>query len=685
MAATNMEVSVLVSLQDKLTRPLKSMGDGFKRMGGTLRSAQKDFAALRAQMDAAGSKAIATGKKLSARMTLPIVGLGIAAVKMGVDFNKGMANVSTLIDGNIPRTKALGDSMLKLSMDTGIATKDLTDGLYQTVSAFGDSADTVGRMNAVAKASVAGLSTTTEALNLLSAVTKGYGDTTAAAVSKASDLSFITVKLGQTTFPELASSMGRVIPLASSMKVSQEELFAAFASLTGVTGNAAEVSTQMRGAIQSLMAPTGDMKKVLQGMGFASGQAAVQSLGLVGTLQKMVASTGGNTEQMKKLFPQIESMAAILQLSGKGAEKFKTDLLAMKSAVGATDQAFKAQTQGVNKAGFSWARMVATMKAMAINIGQLLMPVLEGLANVFGAIFSVVNSLPGPVKTVIIAFAGILAAVGPIMMVVGAFAKMRVLIQMVGHSFKVMGKLMAANPIMLKLMAIGAVIGGIIALFRKSTIEIQSNVEASKTLSGEVDALAKSYLAASKTAGKLTLEQEAQMKLRAIQAGDKALKQIGDAQQKLVDLTVQIQNTEAGSREHEEAKLKLMLLQSSVTRDTASFRTSQKLLGRSATETSAMLSNASTKWVTSGGQLGLSSEFLGRGTSQATSAYAASGQSMGDFAASILKKAMIPNELSGKIFINVNSEGKATATSSWPGSMITGVISAQSPFNGGTR
>ena len=61
--------------------------------------------------------------------------------------------------------------------------------------------------------------------NLLSAVTKGYGDTSAEAVQKAADLSFATVRLGQTTFPELAAAMGKVIPLASTLGVEQEQLF----------------------------------------------------------------------------------------------------------------------------------------------------------------------------------------------------------------------------------------------------------------------------------------------------------------------------------------------------------------------------------------------------------------------------------------------------------------------------
>ena len=33
---------------------------------------------------------------MTRKMTLPILGLGVAAVKTSVDFNKGMANVATL-------------------------------------------------------------------------------------------------------------------------------------------------------------------------------------------------------------------------------------------------------------------------------------------------------------------------------------------------------------------------------------------------------------------------------------------------------------------------------------------------------------------------------------------------------------------------------------------------------------
>ena len=140
------------------------------------------------------------------------------------------------------------------------------------------------------------MATTTESLNLLSAVTKGYGDTSSEALRKASDLAFMTNKLGQTTFPELAASMGRVVPLASTLAVTQEELFASFATLTGVTGTANEVSTQMSAIQRALIKTTPQMADAIKKLGFSSAKTLIQERGLVGGLRDLIATTDGSQE-----------------------------------------------------------------------------------------------------------------------------------------------------------------------------------------------------------------------------------------------------------------------------------------------------------------------------------------------------------------------------------------------------
>src|SRR5690606_33660290 len=210
-----------------------TIGADLTEFDGRLNKAQQ-------ALNAAGSRMTNVGTALTAGLTLPIVGVGAAALTMGMEFNAAMANVASLIPGSTARVQELGDAVLDMSVRTGQSAATLTDGLYNVISAFGDTADTAGILEINARAAAAGLASTTDSINLTSAVTKGYGDTSAEAVQHAADLALLTVRLGQTTFPELASSIGRVTPLASSLNVAQEELFGTMATFTGVTGTAAD-------------------------------------------------------------------------------------------------------------------------------------------------------------------------------------------------------------------------------------------------------------------------------------------------------------------------------------------------------------------------------------------------------------------------------------------------------------
>ncbi|MCR1953006.1 phage tail tape measure protein [Clostridium sp. DSM 100503] len=321
--------------------------------------------------------AVKWGGALAAAAGSAAIGLGTVATKAAMDFEAQMSNVATLLDGDVnKRIEELGDTVKKLSLDTGTSTDLLTDGLYQVISAFGDTADSMGILETASKGAKAGNATVTDSVNLLAAVTKGYGDTSAEAAQKASDLAFLTVKLGQTSFPELASSMGKVIPLASTMKVSQEELFGAMATLTGVTGNTAEVSTQLRATIQGMLQPTTAMSGKIKELGYENGQAMIESLGLQGTLDKLKESVGGNEIAFSELFGSVEAKNAVLALTGAQAENFTEKTNAMKEAVGATDEAFKRQTDNVKS---NFAKLKNTFDVMMISLGERFLPVLNNI------------------------------------------------------------------------------------------------------------------------------------------------------------------------------------------------------------------------------------------------------------------------------------------------------------------
>ena len=408
---------------EKILEVVLQLRDEFSgELGGVVKKTQSSAA----KMQAVGRQLTGVGRSLTMGLTLPIVGVGVAAVKMSTDFNASMANIATLIPGSTERVIELKHEIQDMAIEIGKGTDDLSSGLYQVISAYGDTSDSIKILKINAKAATAGLATTAQAIDLTSAVTKGYGDTSAAAVQQASDLAFQTVKLGQTTFPELAGSIGRVVPLAATLGVEVEELFAGFATLTGVTGGATEVSTQFAAIQRAMIKPTESMTKAIADLKFESAEAMIADLGLVGSLEALIETTDGSQESVAALFGRAEALTAVFALTGAQADEFKRKLKAMAVAAGVADDAFDEVTGGVNAAGHEFNILKQEAIVLMQNLGDDLAPALR---EVLEALKPLLESVKDSVKwfgeqdeatqKVILGFFAFMALLGPLLIFVG--------------------------------------------------------------------------------------------------------------------------------------------------------------------------------------------------------------------------------------------------------------------------
>jgi TP901 family phage tail tape measure protein len=304
-----------------------------------------------------------TTDKFGKTLRRVMAGAGIAlAIKKTIGFNKEVALVSTMMsDAAMPIDQFKG-KIQDLAVAYGKSTVDMAKGAFGVISAFGEQAAQSEKLAITAKAAAAGNAETAQALALLSAVTKGYGDVSDEAFQKASDLAFETVRMGQTDFPQLAAAIGKVVPVAAAMNVKQEELFTGFATLTGVTGTAAEVTTQLSGILRAMIKPTDGMKEAIKKLGFESAEAMLEQMGLVKSMRALVGTTDGSSEAIGKLFRRAEALTAVFALTGGQAKVFDQKLIDMEKHAGATDKAFSKITDGVNKAGFQLQQTKAAME-----------------------------------------------------------------------------------------------------------------------------------------------------------------------------------------------------------------------------------------------------------------------------------------------------------------------------------
>lgn len=378
---------------------------------GPLRSVNRNMDVAKLKMGEFGSileknktSLMALGGAMAAAGGVMVWQLG-STVRASADYEKSMANVSTMVDTTTEDMKLMGSQVLNLSKEIPISAVTMADALYQIRSASVPAGDAIGYLDVSSRAAVAGLTDTVTAVNAVTAVIKGYGMEFSEA-EMVSDKMFKTVQLGQTTFGELASSIGGAVPLANALGIEINELMAGYATLTGVTGNTAEVSTQLESIMAGFIKPTTEMEKTVKKLGYANSQAMLSELGLVESLRVLMETTDGSNEALGDLFMRKEGITAVLALLGSQYDTFNSKLGEMENSSGAMSEAYKKNSETFYA---SSQKMKNSIFALKVSLGDALAPAVEHIADAIGGLANFLDSLPGPIKTAVAVTAGLTA------------------------------------------------------------------------------------------------------------------------------------------------------------------------------------------------------------------------------------------------------------------------------------
>jgi len=221
-------------------------------------------------------------------------------------FEHKMREVNTLIGMGKGNFDAYKKSVLAVTREVPQSARELSAALYDIVSAGVAVKDSAKILELSGKAAVAGVTDTKTAARAGIAVVNAYG-MSMDELSSVYDTLFQTVRMGVTTFPELAGSIGQVLPIARSAGVSFEEVAAAIATMTKSGINTAEATTYLRNSIMKLRAPTGAAAEGAKKLG-------IEWKGLIPTLRE-INRRGINIDQMKMLIPDLRAAQGVLALS----------------------------------------------------------------------------------------------------------------------------------------------------------------------------------------------------------------------------------------------------------------------------------------------------------------------------------------------------------------------------------
>ncbi len=406
---------------------------------------------------------------LSQRVGKAFTGMGLAiaaplalSVKEAMNFRSSLAEVATL---GVNDLEALGDSAREVARTFGLDVTDAVNATYQAISAGASEAETPLVLEKSAIAATAGVTDLATAVDLGMGTVNAFGKEMTE-ITSVFDQAFTAVKLGVTTFEELAASTGKLAPIFDAANLSTKEMFASVSALTKGGISTKESVTAMRQAVQGIIKPTTAAQKKAEELGLEFNSQALAAQGLEGFLQNVKEVTGGNVDEMSELFTSSEALKGMLALTGAQSESFSDILDEMNSSAGASQEAFDRFVE--NNPEHAWKVLKAEIKDLAISIGKALLPVLKRVVDFARPIVEWIadfarenKALVSVIAIVAGALGGLLLVFGPLLIVLPGLVTF---VSILSAALPFLGAAFAAllGPIGLVIAAVAAILAAVI-------------------------------------------------------------------------------------------------------------------------------------------------------------------------------------------------------------------------------
>lgn len=463
--AGDLKVSVSIDGVKDVQGGLTGISDTLGGVQKFVKNAGESFIDAGNKIQDFGKKTQDIGKKFTKGLTAPIMAVGTYLGYAVSDFDHSMAKVSTVADTGAVDIDTLQQSFIDLARETGVSASEIADKAYKAISAGVSTAGAVEFVEDVTKLAGATFSDTGNAIDLLKSILNGY-KISAEDASDVSDQLFKVQNSGVMTIDDLSSQMSRVIPTATGMNVSLENVTSAYAMLSDQGVQASEATTGLNAMMEELGKSGSDVDKILRdktGKGFRELSDDGHSLGDVMHILKDYADDTG--VEFDSLFSRAIGGRTAMMLLGDSADDFNGTLEDMQNSSGETEEAWETMTDTLQ---FRFKEAMNDIKTSALEVGLELTPLFETVADVLSTLAEKVQeaaqwfgSLSDEQQETIVKAALLAAAIGPVLLVIGK------VISAVGAIVTGLGKLIlfVGKVVTFLVKGVGIILGVVKGLF----------------------------------------------------------------------------------------------------------------------------------------------------------------------------------------------------------------------------
>lgn len=439
---------------------LKATDSGFVKTFKDAQDAVKTFEKNSNSMTTAVGKVMqGTGAAMTKYITTPLIGVGVAAAKVGGDFEAQMSRVKAISGATGDTFEQMKQQAIDLGAKTAFSAKESAAGMENLASAGFSAQEIMKAMPGLLDlAAVSGGDVALASENTATAL-RGFG----LEASEAGHVADVFARAAADTNAEvgdMGEALKYVAPVANSMGISLEETAAAIGIMSDAGIKGSQAGTTLRGALSRLARPTKAMQDTMDNLGVSFYDADGKMKPLKTQVELLKKAFEGLTPEQQQnalvtLYGQ-ESLSGMMALIDKGPDSLGKLTKSLKDSDGAADDMARTMQDNMNS---SIEQMFGAFESAAIVIQKILAPSIKKVADAISGLVEKFVSAPESTQKLIVAIGLIVAAIGPLIFMIGSVI---IWINRVKVALALMGTSMSG--VILPVLGIVAAISALIAI-----------------------------------------------------------------------------------------------------------------------------------------------------------------------------------------------------------------------------
>lgn len=372
------------------------------------------------------------GSGLAKGVTLPLLGVGTAAVKVASSFDSAMSEVKAISGATGTQFTQLRDKAIEMGAKTKFSATESAEAFKYMAMAGWDTKDMLNSISGVmnlAAASGEDLGTVsdivTDAMTAFGlaadGTTKVLKNGYNVEVSNAEHFSDVLAEASSrsnTNVSLMGATFKYVAPIAGAMGYSIEDTAVAIGLMANAGIKGEQAGTALRSTITRLVKPTKESGTAMDALGISVTNSDGSMKSLDSILKQLRSSMSGLTEDQKASYAAMlagqEGMSGLLAIVNASDEDYQKLSESIQNCTGASQE--MADTMQDNLGG-AVTLLKSALESAGITIGERLTPYIRELAEWITGLVEKFNSLSDSQQDLVVKIGLILTAIAPVMLI----------------------------------------------------------------------------------------------------------------------------------------------------------------------------------------------------------------------------------------------------------------------------